>query len=80
MYTVNLRKKLDQYMIENACSLYRIEKMTGIHRQSIKNFLKGQGTSYETGMRIKRFIKDEIKFANEQEFKRVDNDTYSSTE
>ena len=71
MYTDKLRNKLINYMEENACSLYRIEKMTGIHRQSIKNFIKGQGTSYETGMVIRKFLQDEILFANEKEFKTV---------
>ena len=81
MYTDSLRKKLNQYMEENACTLYRIEKMTGIHRQSVKNFLKGKGTSYETGMKIKKFIQDEIKFANEQEFKPKPTDnTYNTIE
>lgn len=81
MYTDKLRNKLKNYMEENACSLYRIEKMTGIHRQNIKNLIKGQGTSYETGMVIRKFLQDEILFANEKEFKTVKSDkNYSSSE
>lgn len=54
-------------MKDKACSLYRMEKVTGIHRQSIHGFLKGSGLTYENGMKMRKFMKsEEIKVKEEE--------------
>jgi hypothetical protein len=80
MYTDNLRNKLKAYMEENSCTLYRIEKGTGVHRQCLKKLLNGSGVTYETGMKIRKFMKEEIKWINDDSFniKPADNTTSSS--
>ena len=60
-YTDSLRKKLKLHMEVNKCTLYRIEKITGLHRQTVKGFLKGAGLNYENGMSLRTFIKDHMK-------------------
>lgn len=78
-FTDNLRTKLSSYMAENTSSLYKIEKGTGIHRQCIKSLLKGGGMTYENGMKLKKFISNELKFAKETEFKSKPIDAYASS-
>lgn len=80
MYTEQLRKKFNEYMATNSSSLYRAQMVTGIHRQSIKKFMHGGGLTYENGMKMKKFIKDEIKFENETEFKPIQTLYTSSSE
>ena len=81
MYTDNLRKKLKDYMETNSCSLYRIEKGTGVHRQCLKKLLAGSGVTYETGMKIRKFMKEEIKWMNDDSFNvRAVEDTTTSSE
>lgn len=57
-YTQTLRTKLSKYMSDNACSFYRIQKATGVHRQTIKGFLNGSELYYETGMKLRKFMRD----------------------
>jgi DNA transposition AAA+ family ATPase len=57
MYTDNLRNKLKQYMQKESVSMYYIQKQTGIHRQSVKKFLDGNGITYENGMKLKFVLK-----------------------
>jgi len=61
MYTNSLRKRLKDHMHVNNVSAYKIEMLTGIHRQIVKNFVNGKGLNYENGMTIRTYIKSNLK-------------------